>query len=281
MFGAVLTKDPAAATGCLPEEAENSFTYIDTHAHYDDDAFDEDREQLLGGLPALGVQAVVNVGASFRGACASLELAHRFDHVYAGIGIHPDHAAELAEHEENWQELVRMARDPRCVTIGEIGLDYHWMVCPEEMQQEVFVRQMELAIELDKPINVHSRDAAQPCFDLIRDHHAGKGTGIIHCFSGSAQMAREYVKMGYLIGVGGVVTFKNSRVLREVVEEIPLEHLVTETDCPYLAPTPYRGKRNFSGYIPLMIRQIAQIKGVPAEDAARVLQENARRVYHI
>ena len=174
-----------------------------------------------------------------------------------------------------------MAKEEKCVAIGEIGLDYHWMVRPREEQKAGFIRFLELAKELDKPINVHSRDSHQDCFDIIKAHHAGTSGGIIHCFSGSAELAKEYVKLGYYIGIGGVATFKNAKTLPEVIRLIPLTRIVTETDCPYLAPVPFRGKRNDSSKISYVIEAIAQIRGTDPEETARILFENAMRVYRL
>ena len=276
---------------------------FDTHAHYDSRQFDEDREALLGAMTG-PVRCVVNAGATFEGAQKSLELAHRYPGVYAACGVHPDEVGEL-EAEEGAEEpgkgeeasetghdgkmrvtkmaqLEQMCHDPKCVAVGEIGLDYHWMVQPKELQQKWFIRQMALSEKVHLPINVHCRDAAADTFNLIKAHHASsKEGGIIHCYSGSVEMAREYVKMGYHLGIGGVVTFKNGRVLKEVVREIPIEWLVTETDCPYLAPEPFRGRRNDSRLIRYIIEAIAQIKGIPTEETARQLFENALRVYRL
>ena len=253
---------------------------FDTHAHYDSSQFNEDRDALLEGMLAGGeVARIVNVGASFAGAARSLELAHRYPGVYAACGVHPDEVGELDD--EKLEQLRAMCADEKCVAVGEIGLDYHWMVQPEQLQQEWFIRQLELAKEVDLPVNIHSRDAAQATFDIMRDHHAGSTGGIIHCYSGSAQMAREYVKMGYYIGIGGVVTFKNGRVLKEVVQEVPLSRLVTETDAPYLAPVPYRGKRNCSAYIRYVVQEIAALKEMDVEETARILFDNALQVYRL
>ena len=252
---------------------------FDTHAHYDDDAFDADRDSLLAGMPAGGVSGIVNMGASLQGARDSLALARKWPFVYAGCGIHPDHAGELDERA--FEEIRSMCADPKCVAVGEIGLDYHWMVWPKELQKEVFIRQLHLAAELDLPVNVHSREASQDTFDVIREEHAGRGGGIIHCFSGSAEMAAEYVKMGYHIGIGGVVTYKNAKALRRVVESVPLEALVTETDCPYLAPSGHRGERNCSAYITAVVEQIAKIRQLPVEETAEALYRNGKSVYRL
>lgn len=279
----------------------------DTHAHYDDEAFDQDRELLLGSeLKAGGVEFVVNVGASMEGARASAAYARRYPKhghedgagtcvvMYAGCGIHPDDTGvfegkettsglRYAHPDDVMQELRNLCGQEGVVCVGEIGLDYHWMVETKEVQQKWFREQMRLAYELQLPINVHSRDAAQDTFDLIRENYdAGRFTGgIIHCYSGSLELAREYVKMGYLIGVGGVVTFKNAKTLKKVVQEIPSEFLVTETDCPYLAPEPNRGKRNDSRNICYVIEAIAALKEMDTDTCAQVLLENACSVYRI
>ena len=289
----------------------------DTHAHYDDEAFDPDREALLSeGLREGGVDFVVNVGASMRGTDASVEYAGRYDVIYAGCGIHPDdvgvfeHAgyvlpgepeagsdseeklferrrrqewARFSCSDEAMSHLEELCRRAKVVCVGEIGLDYHWMVEEKEVQQRWFREQMHLAYELGLPINVHSRNAAQDTFDMIRENYdAGHCTGgIIHCYSGSRELAREYVKMGYHIGIGGVVTFKNSKTLKRVVEDTPLDYLVTETDCPYLSPEPSRGKRNDSRNIRYVIEEIAKLKQMDTETCARILQKNAHEVYRI
>ncbi|MCR5160505.1 MAG: TatD family hydrolase [Lachnospiraceae bacterium] len=252
---------------------------FDTHAHYNTDMFDEDREAVLASLPSCGVVGVVNVGASLEDVRDSQALSQAYPYIYAGAGIHPDDVGCMSD--EVMDELRKYCGREKTVCVGEIGLDYYWDREPRDVQKEWFTRQMHLAAEVDLPINVHSRDAAQDTFDLIRAEHAGTTGGIIHCYSGSAEMAREYVKMGYHIGVGGVVTFKNAKTLQRVVAETPIEYLVTETDCPYLAPVPFRGKRNYSGYISYVIAAIAGIKEMDEEQTARILLENAKRVYRI
>ncbi len=266
---------------------------IDTHAHYDDEAFEQDRDFLLSkGLRENQVELIVNMGASMEGAEKSAELAGRYPMVYAGCGIHPDDAGIFEEAgktscSENpvLQHLKDLLSRPKVVCVGEIGLDYHWMVQPREIQQKWFAAQLHLAADMDLPINVHSREASQDTFDVILKNHTSGGRttsgGIIHCYSGSVEMAEEYVKMGYHIGVGGVVTFKNSKKLRKVVEEIPIEAIVTETDCPYMAPEPVRGTRNDSRNIRYVIEKIAEIKGMDIEECADVLIRNALSVYRI
>lgn len=252
---------------------------FDSHAHYDDEAFAEDREALLSHMRESGVGYIVNVGASLHGAKESTELAARFPHVYAAVGVHPDHVGGLDEDKMRW--LRELCRLPKTVAVGEIGLDYYWDKESHQLQKEWFIRQLALAKEMKLPIVVHSREAAKDTFDVIKAEHAGSTGGVIHCYSGSREMAKDYLDLGYYIGVGGVVTFKNARVLKEVVEYVPLSHILTETDCPYLAPAPFRGKRNRSAYIAYVIEAIASIKGISTEEVERATCENAKRMYRI
>lgn len=250
---------------------------FDTHAHYDDEAFEEDREELFTQMEAAGIGGIVNVGASVQGVRASQELAERYPFVWAAVGVHPDEVGSL--NEETLQWMYELCRKPKSVAVGEIGLDYYWNKEPHELQKEWFIRQLQMAKETGLPVNIHSRDAAQDTFDIMKEYHAGTTGGIIHCFSSSAQMALEYVKLGYYIGIGGVVTFKNARVMKEVAAAVPLDRIVVETDCPYLAPAPNRGKRNSSIYLPLVIEEIARIRGVSAQEVEEATWENAHRVY--
>lgn len=249
---------------------------FDTHAHYDDEQFDADREELLGSLKEGGVDAVVNVGASLASSRAAVALAGRYPFMYAAAGVHPDHAAELDE--ESFSQLRELCRQEKVVAVGEIGLDYYWDESPRDVQKKWFIRQMELARELSLPVNIHSRDAAEDTLEIVREH--GRDLpGVIHCFSYSKEIACAYVKMGYYIGVGGVVTFKNGRRLKETVAEIPLTSIVLETDCPYLAPEPNRGKRNSSLNLVYVAREIARIKDVPYDEVVACTARNARTLY--
>ena len=252
---------------------------FDTHAHYDSEQFDKDRETLLASMKEAGVGMIVNVAASYESCFEVPKLAEKYPFMYAAVGVHPDHVGELDE--VKMQHLREMCTMEKTVAVGEIGLDYYWDKESHELQKEWFKKQMELAKDVDLPVIVHSREAAQDTFDLIKSEHAGMTGGVIHCFSGSKEMAKEYIKMGYYIGVGGVVTFKNARVLKEVVESIPLERILTETDCPYLAPVPFRGKRNCSAYISYVLDMIAELKGISREEAEQVTYENARNMYRI
>lgn len=250
---------------------------FETHAHYDDPAFDRDRDRLLALLKDEGIAPIVNIGASIETTKSTVELAHRYDHVYAAIGVHPSDCGDLTEKDIEW--LKDLSSDEKVVAIGEIGLDYHYDEPDREIQKKWFIRQLELAGDTSLPIVVHSRDAAQDTYEIIKDFRGLRG--VIHCFSYSAELAREYVKMGYYIGVGGVVTFKNGRKLHEVVKEIPLESIVVETDAPYLSPEPYRGRRNSSAFIPYIIERIADLKNVSYETVERALYDNAADLYKV
>ncbi|MCR5153596.1 MAG: TatD family hydrolase [Lachnospiraceae bacterium] len=253
---------------------------FDTHAHYDDEKYNEDREEVLLSLAGKNVGRVVNIGASFEGAIASAELAKKYDFVYAAVGIHPDDVGVL--NEDVMARISALADEEKTVAIGEIGLDYHWLVESRETQKYWFERQMELAVEKDLPIIIHSRDACEDTMELMKKAHekyGDKHKGIVHCFSYSAEIAKEYVKMGFYIGVGGVATFKNGKKLKEVIAAVPLEKIVLETDCPYLAPEPFRGQRNSSDLIKYVVPVVAGIKGVTEEEVERITWDNACKVY--
>lgn len=249
---------------------------FDTHAHYDDKQFDEDREELLTGMAETGVGTIVNVGASLTGCRRAMELADRFPFVYAAVGVHPDEVGLL--NEETFAELTGWCSRRKVVAVGEIGLDYYWDTEPRDLQKEWFVRQLDLARRMRLPVNIHSRDAAEDTFRIMKEHAEGI-PGIIHCFSGSKELATEYVKLGFYIGIGGVITFKNGKKLKQVAKETPLSRIVLETDCPYLAPEPYRGKRNHSGYIKYVAEEIARLKEITYDEVVEQTEQNAREVY--
>ncbi|MBQ2705454.1 MAG: TatD family hydrolase [Agathobacter sp.] len=253
---------------------------FETHAHYDDDRFNNDRDELLRRLPEEGVGVVINSGASVESTRDTIRLAKEYPHVYAAVGVHPSEIEELDEDFIQW--MKERASEEKTVAIGEIGLDYYWDKEPEvqERQRYWFGRQIELAREMKLPIIVHSRDAAADTMQVMKEHHAEEIPGVIHCYSYSKEMANEFIKMGYYIGVGGVVTFKNAKKLKETVEAIPLEKILVETDCPYMAPEPHRGKRNSSLYLPYVVEEIARIKGVSTEEVERVTEENARKLFY-
>ena len=252
---------------------------FESHAHYDDEAFDEDRESLLISLAGHGIDRVINVGASLAGCRATLELMEKYPFVYGAMGVHPGETEELSETGIAW--LREQCSRNKVVAVGEIGLDYYWDEPSQETQRLWFARQLELARAVKKPVIIHSRDAAQDTYDMLKAHCAEEIGGVIHCYSYSAEMARAYVKMGFYIGVGGVVTFKNGRKLREVVEAVPIERIVLETDSPYLTLEPNRGSRNSSLHIPYIAQRIAGIKGMSYEEVVSVTGQNARQMYRI
>lgn len=252
---------------------------IDTHVHYDDEAFDEDRDALLAGLAGQGIEAVVNIGASIQSTKNTLELMKRYPFVYGAVGVHPSETGELDEDQIAWLKAV--SGTDKVVAIGEIGLDYYWDEPEREIQKHWFVRQLELAREVRLPVVIHSRDAAKDTLDLMQAQHAEELGGVIHCFSYGVELAREYLSMGFYLGIGGVLTFKNGRKLKEVVEYMPLDRILLETDCPYLAPVPNRGKRNSSLNLPYVVEAISQIKGVPVETVTEVTARNARTMYRL
>ena len=252
---------------------------FDTHAHYDDDAFDEDREALLSGMKDAGVEYIVNVGASMASSKRSLELAERYPFVYAAVGVHPDEVGELDD--EKLLQLKEWSKHSKVKAIGEIGLDYYWDKEKHELQKHWFMRQMELAHERKLPMIVHSREAAKDTLDMVIAAKPLELSGIIHCYSYSVEQAREYLNMGYYLGIGGVLTFKNAKKLKEVAEYAPLSQIVLETDCPYLAPTPFRGKRNDSSKIAYVAEELAAIKQVSVEEVLRITNENGRKLYNI
>lgn len=250
---------------------------FDTHAHYDDEAFDLDRDEMLTQLKEHGIEAVTNVGASMKSCKATLELTRKYPFVYGAVGVHPNETGELSETDMNW--LLEAAMEEKIVAVGEIGLDYYWEEPDHETQKKWFVRQLALAEKVKLPIIIHSREAARDTLDIMKAEQAGKLGGVIHCFSYSKEMAREYLNMGFYLGIGGVVTFKNAKKLKEVVEYMPMEQMVLETDCPYLAPVPNRGRCNSSFNLPYVVREISQIKNLPAEQIIQITSENAKRLY--
>ncbi len=251
---------------------------FDTHVHYDDEAFDEDREELLDSLEENGIGTVVNVSSDLDSVKNTLDLTEKYPFIYGAVGIHPGDCEDLTEDDLKW--LKEVSRTPKVVAIGEIGLDYHWDTPPRDIQKYWFKRQLELAGEESLPVIIHSRDAAQDTLDIIKEDWADTG-GVIHCFSYSVELAREYLGMGFYIGIGGVLTFKNSKKLKEVAEYTPIDRIVLETDCPYMAPEPNRGKRNSSLNLPYVVSALAAIKGMKEEEVIRITEENARRLYKI
>lgn len=251
---------------------------FDTHAHMDDRAFDEDREALLSRLPEEGIGLLMNPGCSLDSSRAACALARKYDYIYAAVGSHPDAAAEVCpEVLEQYRVLIR--ENPKVKAIGEIGLDYHYEDIPREIQKEAFRAQMALAAEENLPVIVHEREAHGDGMAIVRDFPTV--TGVFHCYSGSLEMARELVSLGWYIGFTGVLTFKNARKALEVAAALPLERIVLETDCPYMAPEPFRGRRNDPGKLYRMAQALAALRGLSEEEIQRVTLENGRRLYRI
>lgn len=252
---------------------------FDTHAHYDDEKFDEDRGFLLKELHQNGISYILNASASIESLDASIELSEKYDFIYAALGIHPHDVDKL---DEGILDKIRvLSKNKKVVAIGEIGLDYYYDNSPRDTQRYWFERQIELAKELCLPIIIHDRDAHEDTIDIIKKTDAGKVGGIFHCFSGSAQMAMDMLKYNLYIAIGGPITFKNARKTIEVVSAVPLDKLVVETDCPYLAPEPYRGKRNNSSYLVYTIKKIAEIKGISEAEVAETTLANAKKVFKL
>lgn len=252
---------------------------FDTHAHYDDAAFDEDREELLKKLPLQGIGRVVNVGASLSSCKKTIELMEQYDYIYGAIGVHPSETAELTEESYLW--LKEQCQRKKCLAVGEIGLDYYWEEPAHDIQKKWFVRQLAMAKELALPVIIHSRDAAKDTIDIMTAEKASETGGVIHCYSYTKETARVFLDMGFFFGIGGVLTFKNARKLKEAVEYIPMDRIVLETDSPYLAPEPNRGKRNSSLNIPYVVKVLAQLKGISEEEVRQTAWENAIRLYRM
>ena len=251
---------------------------FDTHAHLDDRAFDEDRAELLKALPQQGLALVMNPGCSLESSRNVVKIAAENDYIYAAVGSHPDAADEVNEAViEEYRTLCKL--NPKVKAIGEIGLDYHYEDIPREIQLKAFRLQMELARELDLPVIVHEREAHEDGMAVVREFPEVRG--VFHCYSGSAEMARQLVNLGWYIGFTGVLTFKNARKAVEVASSIPLERIVLETDCPYMAPEPFRGKRNDPGKLYRMAEKLAQIRGLSVEEIHAITLENGKRLYRI
>ena len=250
---------------------------FDTHAHYDDEAYEEDREDILKLIRQDGVGLVTDVGATIASTKKAVALSEQYDFIYAAVGVHPEGVEELTNQDMDW--LCELAKKKKVVAIGEIGLDYYYEDPKRDIQKIWFRKQLEVARKTGLPVVIHSRDAAQDTLDIIKEEHGEQIGGVIHCFSYSPEQAKEYVKMGFYLGIGGVVTFKNAKKLKEVVQEIPLESLVLETDSPYLAPVPNRGKRNSSLNLVYVAEEIAGLKGISYEEVVRQTTENAKKLY--
>ena len=250
---------------------------FDTHAHLNDPAFDPDREELMNGLAAKGVGLVMNAGCSLESSRDIVNMTAKYPWLYGSVGSHPDAADEV--NEEVIEEYRKLCQNEKIKAIGEIGLDYYYEDIPREIQKQAFRMQMELAKEVDLPVIIHEREAHDDGMRIVKEFPKVKG--VFHCYSGSAEMARQLVNMGWYIGFTGVLTFKNARKAVETAASIPLERIVLETDCPFMAPEPFRGKRNDPGYLPKMAEKLAEIRNISVEEAITVTTENAKRLYRI
>ncbi len=251
--------------------------YFDTHAHYDSGAFNADRFEILGSMPDAKVGLIVNPGCDLESSKTAIELAERFDFVYAAVGWHPEDMDKLTD--KAYAELERLAEHPKCLAIGEIGLDYYWDDTHKAEQKELFKRQIELAIRLNKPVIVHDREAHGDSLEIIRDYSELRG--VFHCFSGSVEMAAELLKRGWYLGFDGPITYKNARKAIEVLEFCPLDKIVVETDSPYLTPVPNRGKRNDSRQLEFVVNKVAEIKGINVDEVENITFENGKKLFGI
>ena len=249
---------------------------FDSHAHYNDEQFDIDRDSLLASLPEAGIVGIINCGTDVNSSLASIKMAERYPFVYAACGYHPESALEF--NEDRLSEIEKMLSHEKCVAVGEIGLEYHYDFVPKDIQKYVFQKHLELAVKYDMPVIVHDREAHADTMDLLKKYNP---KGVLHCYSGSVEMAKEVLKMGMYIGLGGAVTFKNAVKPVEVAQMIPFDRLLLETDCPYMAPVPMRGKRNNSAYISYVAEKIAEIKNMTFDDVAKITKENAKRFFNI
>lgn len=252
---------------------------FESHAHYDDEAFDHDRGELLDSLREHGIDKVINIGASLDSCRSTLRLMEKYPFIYGAMGVHPSETGEL--NEENYMWLREQCSADKVVAVGEIGLDYHWKEPDVQIQKTWFEKQMELAREVCLPVIIHSRDAAKDTLDVMRALRAEEIGGVVHCFSYTKEIAREYLQMGYYFGIGGVITFHNAKKLKEAVEYIPMDRILLETDSPYLAPEPNRGKRNSSLNLPYVAREIAALKCISYEEVVEITEKNAERLFRI
>jgi TatD DNase family protein len=252
---------------------------FDTHAHYDDEKFNNDRYEVIKRAHESGVSYILNAASNIASAVECISLAQEFDYIYAAVGVHPHNVEEI--NDNTLVTLADLASHARVVAIGEIGLDYYYDTAPREIQRHWFAKQVNMARNLNLPVIVHDRDAHEDSLNIIRDEDAKSIGGVFHCYTGSVEMAKILLNNNFYISLGGAVTFKNARKAIEVVEYLPLDRLLLETDCPYMTPEPHRGKRNDSSYINLVAQKIADIKGISSEEVARITTENAKRLFKI
>jgi len=251
--------------------------YFDTHAHYCDKRFDEDRDELLGSMPEGGVSLILNSGSSLRSSRMSLDLADKYPFVYASVGVHPHDSKSMDDGTVS--VLEKLLTHPKAMAVGEIGLDYHYDFSPRDVQKKRFREQLELARRMELPVIIHEREALQDTLDAVREYR--DLTGVFHCFSGSWETAKIILDLGWYISFTGVITFKNARRALEVVEKMPAERMMLETDCPYMAPDPMRGRRNSSLYLPYIAEKIAEVRGISVDEVAELTTENGKRFFRI
>jgi len=252
---------------------------IDSHAHYDDEQFDADRDEIILKAVEAGVTGIINAGCDVESSRLAIALSEKHREVYAAVGVHPH---EVSSCDENTLSVIEeLAKCNKVVAIGEIGLDYHYDFSPRDLQKEWFSKQLELAAKLGMPVIIHDRESHQDVLDIVKSFRSQNITGVFHCFSGSVEMAREVLGLGFYLGIGGSLTFRNARKPADVVKYAPMDRLLVETDCPYLAPEPHRGKRNWSGYLPYVIEKIASIKDMEYSEVERITSDNARRLFSL
>jgi len=252
---------------------------FETHAHYDDDAFDKDRDELLSSMMEKGIEYIVNIGSGIEESLATVELTKKYPFVYGSVGIHPSELVGLTD--EKFKIIEEAVKLDKIIAVGETGLDYHYKNLDKEAQKKWFIRQIELARNVKLPLIIHSRDASKDTLDIMKAEKTSEIGGVVHCYSYSKETAKDYLDMGFYIGIGGVITFKNAKTLKEVVEYMPLDRILLETDAPYLAPEPFRGKRNNSLYLPYVIKEIAKIKNISEIQVEEVTYNNAKTMYRI
>lgn len=252
--------------------------FIDSHAHLDDERFEEDREALINSLKENKIDLVFNIGADIESSKASVELAKKYENIYAVVGVHPHDAKDVSE--DYLEELDNLTKEEKVVAIGEIGLDFYYDNSPREEQRKIFKEQLDLAKKLNLPVVIHTRDANQETFDILREWAKdGDARAVLHCYSGSVELALEYIKLGFYISLGGPVTFKKSKVPKEVAKVVPIDKLLIETDCPYLTPEPNRGKRNEPKYVAYTAETIAELRGITVEELAEATSKNTKQFF--
>lgn len=252
---------------------------IDSHAHLDDERFDEDRDLVIKSLKDNGIDLVINVGADLQTSINSVDLAEKYDNIYAAVGVHPHSAKEMDEN--TIQVFKELAKKDKVIAIGEIGLDYYYDNSPRDVQRKWFIEQIKLAKELNLPIIIHTRDAAKETFDILKEAQDGSLRALLHCYSGSIEMALDYIKLGFYISLGGPVTFKSANIPKEVAQAVPLDKLIIETDSPYLTPEPYRGKRNEPKHVKHVAETISELRGISFEELVSATSKNTKELFGI